>query len=1025
MTRRIPTVRNSMLYEHIEEGTSIDAIVVGSDAWHIWLEHHCSFRFEYPPNSFTARKEQRSGGWYWYAYRRRAGRLRIAYLGRSTELSVTRLDVIAASLAGEAKTRDAQVSARDQVSALHASPFQEAGTELRPRHNLPQPHTSLLGREQEAAAAEALLRRPEVRLLSMVGPPGVGKTRLALQVATDLLESYPDGVYFVSLAPLRDVDLVLSTVAQTLGLRAKGNQPVLALLKSYLHDKRCLLVLDNFEHVVTAAPLLADLCEMCLSLKLLVTSREALHLSGEYKFPVPPLAAPDLIHLPEQQILRQVAAVRLFVERAQAIQPTFQLTQANARTIAEICVRLDGLPLAIELAAARIKLLPPQALLHRLSHRLDLLTGGARDLPSRQQTLLNTIAWSYNLLTCQEQHLFQHLSVFVGGCTLETAEAICTALGDTAGWVLDGLASLIDKSLLQQREQEGEEPRFMMLETIREYGWEALATSGEMEVTRQAHATYYLQLAEQARLEMRGPNQATWLQRLEQEHDNLRAALEWTLEEAEEQGAERRELALRLSAALKALWMEHGHYREARTFLERVLARSEGECTSLRARALRVAAHVAIMQGEHDRAEELAQQSLALCRVLNDTPGIARSLFVLGNATWSKGKTSERLSILEERVRLARQIGEPEEAASALYYLAFELSLHGEYVRGQSLFEEALELFRKADNELWVGATLVESANMLWFCLGDAATIHQRLQEGRTLINKVGNRHWSAWSLCITALVALREGETDSAASLARECLAIYREMDARWYIAWLLHVLGRIEAQRGDLSAASSSYQESLVFTHEPRVEWITPFNLEGLAGVGASQGAFRWAAQLWGASEALREVIAVPLMPADRAGYDQAVYVVRAKLGEQAFAKAWAQGRAMPLEQVITYALETKGALPADAQPSEAKQKGASSIVPSGTLSPPPKRYSSVLKQHFGGLTSREREVARLVAQGKSNRAIAGGLVVGVSTVETHISHIFTKLGFSSRAQIAAWAVDKGLVQAPQEGEDTRQKP
>src|SRR5207237_170024 len=388
-----------------------------------------------------------------------------------------------------------------------------------PPQNLPAQLTPLIGRAQEVAAACTLLRRPEVRLATLTGTGGIGKTRLALQVATDLLADFADGICFVSLAAVSDPDLVVATIAQTLGLKDSGGQPPLELLKTSLLEKCLLFLLDNFEQVAAAAPQLSELLGACPHLKLLVTSRAVLHLRGEHEFPVPPLALPDLTQLPESETLAQVAAVALFLQRAWATKPDLQLTAPTARAIAEICVQLDGLPLAIELAAARSKLLPPQALLARLGQRLAVLTSGAQDAPARQQTLRNTIAWSYNLLNAKAQQLFRRLSVFVGGCTLQAVETLCTSLEDGSGaeWILDGVASLLDKSLLQQTEQEGEEPRLLLLETIREYGLEALEASGEAEATRQVHAAYYLRLAQEAEPALVGPQQTRWLERLEQE----------------------------------------------------------------------------------------------------------------------------------------------------------------------------------------------------------------------------------------------------------------------------------------------------------------------------------------------------------------------------------------------------------------------------------------------------------------------------------------------------------------------------
>jgi predicted ATPase/class 3 adenylate cyclase len=437
-------------------------------------------------------------------------------------------------------------------------------------HNLPAQPTPLIGREREAAEARERLRRPEVRLLTLAGPGGTGKTRLALQVAVDVLEDFADGVFFVPLAPISDPTLVASTVAQTLGVQETGSRPLLERLKEFLQDKAVLLVLDNFEQVIAAVPVVTALHAACPRLKSLVTSREVLRLQGEHEFPVPPLAVPDLRHLPASERLSQYAAAALFIQQASAVKPDFMVTNDNAPAVAEICVRLEGLPLAIELAAARSKLLSPQALLARLGSRLELLRGGARDLPARHQTLRGAIAWSYDLLSPDEQALFRRMAVFVGGCTLEAAEAVCRAAGPPELDVLEGMTSLVDKSLLRQEEEANREPRFQMLETIREYGLECLTTSGELESARRAHATDYLALAEEAEPELTGPQQGVWLHRLETEHDNLRAALQWS------QARQDAETGLRLGGALWRFWLVRGYLREGRERLGRLLALAGG-----------------------------------------------------------------------------------------------------------------------------------------------------------------------------------------------------------------------------------------------------------------------------------------------------------------------------------------------------------------------------------------------------------------------------------------------------------------
>jgi predicted ATPase/DNA-binding CsgD family transcriptional regulator len=434
-----------------------------------------------------------------------------------------------------------------------------------PNH-LPIQPTPFIGREKEVAAVLHELLREDVRLVTLTGPGGVGKTRMALYVAEQLRAHFADGIWFVSLAPISDPDLVIHTITQALGLWEAGEQSMLEQLQVFLRERQVLLLLDNFEQVIRAAMHVADLLSSCPHLKVLVTSREVLHVRAEHEFPVPRLSLPDPKCLPDLVALSQYEAVTLFIQRAQAVRPEFQVTNANAQAVAEICVRLDGLPLAIELAAVRIKLLPPQALLTRLGQRLQLLTGNARDVPARQQTLRSTIQWSYDLLDAQEQQLFCLLSTFVGGGTLEAVEEVSAALGDTTLPVLDGVASLIDKNLLQQTVQEGEEVRLLMLETVREYGWEALAKLQEREAIQAAHAAYYLALAEEAELALGGPQELLWLERLGREYDNLRAALHRLRLQGSrvEGGGEAAEQAVRLETALSWFWTLRGYQNDGR-----------------------------------------------------------------------------------------------------------------------------------------------------------------------------------------------------------------------------------------------------------------------------------------------------------------------------------------------------------------------------------------------------------------------------------------------------------------------------
>ncbi|MGI8551760.1 MAG: ATP-binding protein [Dehalococcoidia bacterium] len=744
-------------------------------------------------------------------------------------------------------------------------------------HNLPAQFTPLVGREQQIEALLALFRREDVRLLTLTGPGGVGKTRLAVELAARSLAGFPDGVIFVNLAPISDPALVVTAIVQSLALRETGNRPLLEHLKEYLQEKQLLLLLDNFEQVLDAVPSLAELLARCPKLKLLVTSRAALHLRGEQEFPVLPLALPNRLHLPSLEVLSHYAAVELFIQRAVAVKPDFAVTNQTAPAVAEICARLDGLPLAIELAAARSKLLSPQALLARLDNRLTLLTSGTHDLPARQRTLRGAIAWSYDLLHSEEQALFRRLSVIAGSCELEAVEAVCGTDERLQIDLLDGLQSLVDKSLIRQQETDAGTPRFWMLQTIREYGLEQLAAREELETVRQRQMIYYLAVAEEAASKWREPDRDLWLQRIEREYDNLRTVLGWASEHGDA------ETKLRLVVALARFWNTRGQWSEGRHWLAIALGENGETTSSLRAKALRWAASLAVNQADFGTAQRLYEQSLTMQRVLNDQPEVSETLHWLGHLALARNHASEAQALFAESLQRRRDEGDDWSVAELLNDLGniayFQKS---DYAAARTHYEESLLLYRALRDQRGIAGELQALANVARH-QGAFALAQAYYEESLRLLREIGDDRLTALVLINLAAMSARRDDYATARSQQEEALSIGRRIGDPQRVANMLGALVRTLQSLGDLVAARTLAEERLAIFRSLGAPSRVVSALTTLAGIANDEEDYLRARAFAMESHALSEDLSYPagiaaallilgIVSLGEGGYDQA---------------------------------------------------------------------------------------------------------------------------------------------------------
>jgi predicted ATPase/class 3 adenylate cyclase len=774
-----------------------------------------------------------------------------------------------------------------------------APSQHRPLHNIPSLTTSLVGREQEIDTICAQLRRSDVRLLTLIGTAGVGKTRLALQVATELTDQFEDGVYFVGLEQYNDVDEVVTAIAQALSIQQGKGGSFLDQVKEALRGLSILLVLDNFEQVLPARMKLADLLGSCPKLKVLVTSREILHLQAEQLFEVSPLPLPAPEYLVDLQMLSGNASIALFVQRAQAVSPGFHLTPGNAKFVAGICTRLDGIPLAIELASARIRHFSPNVLLTQLEKGLTVLSGKAQDIPARQQTLQGAIAWSYDLLDFEAQRVFRRFAVFANGATLAAVESVCMAEGLLNRSMLDVLEDLVDKSMVLQ-DRENDEMRFRLLQTLREFGLERLSEAGELEATRVAHSTYFLSWVERIAPMLLGAEQADWLDQLDREYENVRVALEWMLDETGKDMG-RAEQALRLCVALMGFWEIRGYIAEGLVFMERALAPGMNVAPSLRAMALHYAGFLALMQDDSMRAEEFLRESQLLFRESGDKVGMANILRLQGNLAMMKNNYKIARRLLEETLHLYETLGDIRKTTWTRYALAQVAISQGNYAKALSLEEENLASHRILGEYYGSAYPLYHIALALFLSRGDRTKAHELAEESLTLFRAVGNRRYIGYVLILLGEILLVEREDERAQAMFEESLAILKGIGERFGTAMGLISFARMFAYKGEREAALAYYKESwdLLGTNGDR-ELIAAC-LEGYGEVLVALGEAKWAVRLWGIAAKVRAEIVAPMPPIYRSDYVQAVASAREILDEEAFQLAWKENSQTSLEQVL----------------------------------------------------------------------------------------------------------------------------